>query len=472
LGLPRQHLIGLSPALSQTVVFTVSTGEVVPSDNGIIREAVPRHYWRWLTYDLYNGQGWTSSPTENISYAANQAVIPITGERYKVIHQQVEKASTQDNRLYWSGSLARVAQPFDVNWRTPPESLGSGVTPILSVDMLGALAKKQKYEADSLVPVISENQLRNSSQTYPDEIRTRYLTLPETIPQRVLDLALELTTDTSNPYDKAKAIEAHLRTYPYSLEVTPPPSDRDVADYFLFDLKTGYCDYYATSMVVLARAAGLPARLVIGYSSGVYNALMGEYIVREANAHSWVEVYFAGFGWVEFEPTASQLPITLPAELPEEDTPSTTPFPIITGLGANAQARQGYSIKQDLPLIATLLTFIISVAVLWFLRTQGLLRAHGSIGSIYEYVYYHGKKIYKDAPLHETPSIFSDKLQGRLRTGYRWLAPAPDEIRFLTDLFLQETYSPHPITKDERMYAVKVWRKLFWRFLYARVIRL
>ncbi len=469
-GLPLQHLIGLSSALSQTVVFTVKTGEIPASESMIIHEAVPRHYWRWLVYDVYNGQGWSSSPTENNAYKANQALLPINGERYKVIHQQVEKASTQDNRLYWAGSLARVNQPFNANWRTSPESLNSGLTPILSVDMFGALAKKQSFEVDSLVPVISENQLRSSSQTYPEEIRQRYLTLPETTPQRVLDLAQELTKDIKNPYDKAKAIETYLRTYPYSLDVPPPPTDQDVADFFLFDLKTGYCDYYATSMIVLARSVGLPARLVIGYSNGIYNPMKAEYIVREANAHSWVEVYFAGVGWVEFEPTASQPPITLPEELPKEVSPSIAPSPMASEFGVSASAKLGYSIKQDIPSFAVLLMFIISLATLWLLRAQGLLRTHGSISSIYEYVYYHGKKIYKDAPLYETPSIFAENLQGRLQTGYRWLSPAPGEIRLLTKLYLQETYSAHPITKDERIHAVKVWRKLFWRLLYARVV--
>jgi len=187
------------------------------------------------------------------------------------------------------------------------------------------------------------------------------------------------------------------------------------------------------------------------------------------NAHSWVEIYFTGIGWVEFEPTANQPPITLPEKLPQEVSTSTT-SPIESGLGGSAQARLGYSIKKDFPLLTALLTFIISLATLWLLRAQGLLRTHGSISSIYEYVYYHCKKIYKDAPLYETPSIFAENLQGRLQTGYRWLSPAPGEIRLLTKLYLQETYSAHPITKDERIHAVKVWRKLFWRLLYARVV--
>ena len=78
-----------------------------------------------------------------------------------------------------------------------------------------------------------------------------------------------------------------------------------MADYFLFDLQRGYCDYYATTMVVLTRSVGIPARFVSGYSPGSYDAPNAKYIVRELNAHSWVEIYFPEIGWIEFEPTAS-----------------------------------------------------------------------------------------------------------------------------------------------------------------------
>ena len=244
----------------------------------------------------------------------------------------------------------------------------------------------------------------------------------------MLDLAEQLTANITNPYDKAKALESYLRTYPYSLDVTPPPPDRDVVDYFLFDLKTGYCDYYATSMVVLARAVGLPARLVIGYANGIYNPTSAEYVIREADAHSWVEIYFAGVGWVEFEPTASQLQITLP-----DETPEIAPIissPLITERRTNTYIKKGYFPQVNYSPLLVGLVLIISSSGLWFLRTQGLLRSHKTIGSIYEFVYCHGKKIYRDAPINETPSLFADKLRQRLRTGYPWLIPASDEIKY------------------------------------------
>jgi hypothetical protein len=81
-----------------------------------------------------------------------------------------------------------------------------------------------------------------------------------------------------------------------------------VVDYFLFDLQQGYCDYYATAMVVMARSLGIPARLAVGYATGEYDPELEAYQVTRANAHSWAEVYFPEYGWIRFEPTA-----TLPA---------------------------------------------------------------------------------------------------------------------------------------------------------------
>ena len=88
---------------------------------------------------------------------------------------------------------------------------------------------------------------------YPQQIRQYYLQLPDDLPARVRNLAFEITVNQTNPYDQAAAIETYLRQYPYTLDVPAPPAGRDQADFFLFDLQQGYCDYYATTMVVLAR---------------------------------------------------------------------------------------------------------------------------------------------------------------------------------------------------------------------------
>ena len=134
-----------------------------------------------------------------------------------------------------------------------------------------------------------------------------HLELPDTVTQRTVDLAHSLTDEQPNMYAKAQAIEAYLRTFEYDLSVSAPPSDIvDVADYFLFDLQRGYCDYYATAFVVLARVAGLPTRFATGFAPGSWNPQDGRWTITEAEAHSWPEVYFPTYGWIPFEPTAGR----------------------------------------------------------------------------------------------------------------------------------------------------------------------
>ena len=162
------------------------------------------------------------------------------------------------------------------------------------------------YFATSWVTDNDPERLRAASTDYPADILQTYLQLPQALPDRVRNLALDLTVAEPTPYDKAIALESYLRQFPYSLEVEKPPPGADVADYFLFEAKEGYCDYYATAMTVMARAIGLPARFVIGYASGYYDVEEAVYQITEAEAHSWTQIYFPGTGWVNFEPTAGR----------------------------------------------------------------------------------------------------------------------------------------------------------------------
>ncbi len=464
-GLPREHLITSAPENLMTVVFLANTGEQPLLDGTASNLIIPHYYWRWLSYDAYSGKSWSTSPVTNESYAADENLFQFSGEGYHVVHQTIAKASQADDHFYWTGTLIRGSQPFDATWRIQPPQQDA----LLHMDMLGSLIDAQQYSADSLVPQLSETQLRTASQEYPPEILENYLALPDTISDRVRDLAASLTAQPQNSYDKARAIEAYLRTYPYTLEVPTFPADKEISDYFLFELQKGYCDYYATSMVVLARAAGLPARLVIGYSSGEYDPATAQYIVREANAHSWAEVYFPEIGWVEFEPTASQPQVERPVESVQEEL-SIEPIPTQKDRSDIIHAKGGHFVQKPPYLAIFLLTVVILGVCWWYLRMQGLLLSYTTIGSIYTYIYYHGRKIHRNGSLNETPSLFAEKLKSKLRIDHPFLQPAPDELDLLTRLYLQETYSPRPITMYERAEAVQIWRRLLWRLLYARVM--
>lgn len=145
-------------------------------------------------------------------------------------------------------------------------------------------------------------ELRNNARN----IRKTYSSIPSDIPQRVLDLATYITQDYDNDYDKAKAIEEYLLgNFKYSLKPGNTPSNRDFVDYFLFDLKKGYCTYFASSMAILTRAAGIPSRYVEGFILPPVTSTNDVYNVTNAQAHAWAEVYLEGIGWTTFESTAS-----------------------------------------------------------------------------------------------------------------------------------------------------------------------
>jgi hypothetical protein len=138
-----------------------------------------------------------------------------------------------------------------------------------------------------------------------EDIYNRYLQLPSELPDRVQALSLEITSSAENDYDRVRAIEAYLsNNYSYTLDPGSLPKDRDFVDYFLFDLKQGYCSYYASAMTVLVRSIGIPARYVEGYILPSEPIRGTTYEITNQQAHAWVEVYFEGFGWFPFEPTS------------------------------------------------------------------------------------------------------------------------------------------------------------------------
>jgi transglutaminase-like putative cysteine protease len=172
-----------------------------------------------------------------------------------------------------------------------------------------------EYSVQSLVSVADKQSLRQVPAQYAPWLQ-RYLQLPEGNQlDRVKAKAQEIAGGATNPYDKAEAIQNFLRAFPYDEKIPFPPEDRDRVDWFLFDLQRGYCDYFASAMAVMLRSQGVPARLVSGYAGGQYNSEKGLYEVRQNVAHTWVEVYFPGYGWQRFEPTPASY-TTLP-ERPE-----------------------------------------------------------------------------------------------------------------------------------------------------------
>lgn len=253
-------------------------------------------YWRALGFDRYTGQGWEISEApilqETKRYPPfiipDRDLAPTQGKLpqvFTIVRQQPNLIYT----AYWPHFIYFPAQFLFLDRE---DSLRAPAT----------MAPGTSYTVISHVPITDPARLRLAPQDYGPGLE-RYLELPD-VPQRVRDLARQVTDGQGNPYDRVMSIVAYLRrTYPYSAEVPRLDPRADAVDDFLFRTRLGYCEQFASAGAVLGRLAGVPTRLVTGYAPGEFNLVTGSWVVRANDAHAWFEAYFPGFGWVPFDPS-------------------------------------------------------------------------------------------------------------------------------------------------------------------------
>ncbi|HTD63609.1 MAG TPA: transglutaminaseTgpA domain-containing protein [Verrucomicrobiae bacterium] len=275
--------LGQAPNLGDRVVMTV--------------EAPAGHFWRAVTYDFYTGAGWRTTESDK----ADKITLP-TADR-EAFQARFDIIVPHSNILFGANEPQKVDVPYQFY-------TGSDKTYSTSLHALNRSQAAGTYTVTSLVSTADKQTLRKAAATYPDYIKAKYLQLPSTLPPRVKSLAHSLLDNIPNAYDKAETLENFLRSPPYSYspQVKATPPGKDPIEYFLFDLKQDFCEYFASAMVVMLREAGVPARLVEGFTTGAYDSASNAYVVKEQDAHAWVEVYFPQYGWIEFEPTPSQPP--------------------------------------------------------------------------------------------------------------------------------------------------------------------
>ncbi len=258
-------------------------------------------YWRGYAYDTYHGQAWTQrDPTVRGNYSQD-SFFPLRereewGEDLFVQTFYIQQP--MPNVLWVGGKPEMVIFPAD----------GIGVDRTDGIRVGDALQPGMLYTVLSSRVEFDPDLLRTDSGEYPEDYREEleryYLQLPDTITERTRNLAHELADDAPTTYDKVIAVRDYLlTTYPYDFFPPPQQPDTDSVDQFLFVDQRGFCEMYVSAMIVLLRELGIPARFVVGYGSGNYNSFTGYYEVRANHAHSWVEVYFADYGWVPFDPT-------------------------------------------------------------------------------------------------------------------------------------------------------------------------
>ncbi len=277
-------------------------------------EASRPEYWRANTLDLYSGQNMASSDVAERAVGPG-AILDMdpADEARELMVQKVQVLASQTSAVFAAEQPVDIQTNALLEFRETPRDFAS-------LRLASPLRKGDEYVVTSSVSIATAQELRGAGVVYPRWVASRYLGLPTDLPERVRAEGVRLVGDAATPYDKAIRIESYLRTFPYTTTDIPvPPVGRDWVDYMLFDAKRGYCDYYATSMAVLLRSQGIPARVAQGFATGEWIPERGVYLVRENQAHSWVEVYFPKFGWIVFEPSASR-PVPFRVEQPVDPT--------------------------------------------------------------------------------------------------------------------------------------------------------
>ena len=315
--------VGASNGIGSNVARKVGYGEndealggaFLSDDTPVFQVITPtKQYWKIETKDTYTSKGWIQSQTEPkiTNYSAG---IPIISDITpgKLEDQVIAKIGMNQEFNF-------AMQPYGI---TTIDSDNPGLSELITLSLNEANQKITtsfngsenslgNYVVTYSEPFYSLKALRGTTDESLNELTVefdRYLQLPDTLPQRVRDLAFSITETDRSLYDKAKSIERYFsrNSFRYDQKLAAiPKGDTDYVDQFLFETKIGYCDNFSTSMVVMLRSLGVPARWVKGFTSGdIVDRIndMPVYEVTNNNAHSWVEAYFPGIGWMNFEPT-------------------------------------------------------------------------------------------------------------------------------------------------------------------------
>jgi hypothetical protein len=370
---------------------------------------------------------------------------------------------------------------LDVGWEIGPDGRAQALRvsgqlavydDVEAVFSQEGVAEGDVYAVAGLTSTAAPDQLRTAGEAYPTWVTDRYLELPDTITDRTRELASQLAAGQSNPFDTAVAVEEYVRsTITYNEDIDAPPDNQDVVDYVLFESQEGYCEYYASAMAVLLRAEGIPSRVVGGYFPAPYDPNEGGHLYREKNAHLWVEVFFPGYGWIPFEPTANRErldygDLTAPAQSAALPTPVSTPPPVVAEPTpppiVETPAEQPPLTPPDMlsdparlaGWIGLALAALVAIASLaavtaWFAGFRGL----SPVSSLYARALRAGNWLGVPPRVSLTPHEYADRVG-------RAVPSAQGPARVVAELYTQERYAGRRPDGDALQAAREAWRDL------------
>ena len=292
-------------------------------------------YLEGFTYDSFDGHTWTSQVSTIPQSFAPDTPLPTDAalpSSTQITTNVTIVVPPQGTSYYIFGP----AQPttFDV----ATNIYGSGITSAWTQQ--SPLVVGEHYQVTSTQPIAATTDLEAIPYLQEDNgiwqqdsnyqaLRAFYLQTPNDLSATVLQTARQWTQGTTNPYDALRQLEAHLSdqtVFTYSVDNPPVPSNVDAADWLL-QTRKGFCTYYATTMVMMARLLGIPTRMVNGFSRGHFDPKRNVWEVDGSDAHSWVQAYLPEFGWVNFDPTPGYAANAAPVRQ-TAPPPASTPKPV------------------------------------------------------------------------------------------------------------------------------------------------
>lgn len=273
-------------------------------------------YWRVRRYDTYHSWGWT---TGEVTEHEPEGLLGIEPSADGETLAYTVETKLRTDVLLTAGDLLSLDIPFRLQTLAtdgPGEEAGSSAAgdpagaqgTAIANDVMAVVAPRtlrpyRRYDGVAVLNSYSSEELAGAGEEYPEDIAERYLQLPDTLPPRVRVLARTVTAEAENPYEKTVAVLEHVLGLRYNVDAEVPPEGVDAVYHFLFTSREGVCTEFASAAAVLLRSVGVPARINSGYLEGELDPGTGAYNIRIKDYHARAEVYFPGYGWVEFPAT-------------------------------------------------------------------------------------------------------------------------------------------------------------------------
>jgi Transglutaminase-like superfamily/Domain of unknown function (DUF4129) len=480
-GFSTDVVLGGNLTKSKTTVFTYTVTGNYPGPK----------YFRGVNVTVTDNGEWTYQSVD-LRQRINKGDIPTFAENYAnmalatfSVNMVNAPGGGNGDILFYPGQLYKSDRDTIAGEVNAPPVL-SGSPQLVTIDRLSSLVPPRSngtYNITSAFPDVQETALRNAGTDYPLWLDP-YMSLPASgyrppdVMQRIHDLAVSLTAGKTNPYDKAMAIQDYLRSgvFRYTLQPTLPAPGVDRLGYFLFSSHEGYCQYFAAAMGDMLRSLGIPTRLVNGFGQGTYDTAQRHWTVRGEDAHTWVESYFPGYGWIPFEPTNDGAYFTIPRGTPPGpntclvDSNCSTPtgptgaggIPVVpnTGrTGGNQDAGGGgigpSGFRFHVPDAATL-TRIVGILLALLLLLAALAARYlrpRSVMGVWKRTLVLARLAGADVRPGETPLELSRRLS-------RVFPEAAAAVRSLANGFVVAAYAPPGMAESTRASVMEAWTSL------------